>query len=265
MSMARGGRPCSASLSACVVMRSNEGTFATGVGLRSRRDPPQRGPDTPLSAARWEIRLAWLLRALILLTAVVHAAQGALLYVLFCAVAIALVVVPAWIARTSAANLPVEIELVLLWWLVGDMTLGRLAALYDTSAWFDKALHLGNSVLLGMLGFLAVYVLHFTGKFPAGKVVAGIVIVVLTLGIGAFWEILEYVSDLLFAKGAQGSPLFAPLDDTMWDLILDGVGGLIGSVLGPAYMRHSKRSRSRMGAFAELVAGKKPAAGDRHR
>lgn len=210
--------------------------------------------DTPLSAARWEIRLAWLLRALIFTTAIVHAVQGELLYALLCLAAIALVVAPAWMARSSAVNLPVEIELVLLWWLVADMTLGRLAGLYDTSAWFDKALHLGNSVLIGMLGFLAVYVLHFTGRLPAGRVVTGVIIVVLTLGIGAFWEILEYLSDALFAKGAQGSSVQAPLDDTMWDLILDGFGGLIGGVLGTLYMRHSKRSRCRMRAFVELVA-----------
>ena len=216
--------------------------------------PGTRAPDGPMSAARWEIRLAWLLRALILLTAVVHAARGALLYALLCLAAIALVVIPAWIARSSAANLPVEIELVLLWWLVSDMTLGRLAALYDTSAWFDKAVHLGNSVLVGMLGFLAVYVLHFTGVFPARKIVTGVIIVVLTLGIGAFWEILEYIADVFFAKGAQGSPSLAPLDDTMWDLILDGVGGVIGGVLGPIYMRHSRRSRGRMRAFAERRA-----------
>jgi hypothetical protein len=190
---------------------------------------------------------------LILLTAVVHAAQGALLYVLLCLAAIALVGVPALMARTSAVNVPVEVELVLLWWLVGDMTLGRLARLYDTSIWFDKALHLGNSVLLGMLAFVAVYVLHFTRRFPAARIVTGAVIVLLTLGIGALWEILEYVSDALFAKGAQGSPALAPLHDTMWDLILDGFGGLIGGVFGPIYMRYSKRSRCRILAFADLV------------
>jgi hypothetical protein len=227
--------------------------------------PGTRGSDIPMRAGRGEIRLAWLLRALILLTAVGHVAQGAVLYVILCLVAVALVVLPAWIARSSAANLPVEIELVLLWWLVADMTLGRLAALYDTSVWYDKALHLGNSVLLGMLGFLAVYVLQFMGKFSAGKIVTGVIIVILTLGIGAFWEILEYLSDVLFAKGAQGSPLQSPLDDTMWDLILDGVGGVIGGLLGPIYMRHSKRSRCRMRAFAEIVAGKVPARGHLHR
>lgn len=223
--------------------------------------PGTSGSDSPQRATRWEIRLAWLLRGLILLTAILHLAQGALLYALLCLAAIALVVIPAWMARSSAANVPFEIELVLLWWLVSDMTLGRLGAHYDTSIWFDKALHLGNSVLVGMLGFLAVYVLHFTGRFSARKLITGIMIVLLTLGVGALWEILEYLADVFFAKGAQGSPLLAPLDDTMWDLILDGVGGVIGGVLGPIYMRYSKRSRGRMHAFAELVAGKAPASG----
>jgi hypothetical protein len=116
-----------------------------------------------------------------------------------------------------------------------------------------------------MLGFLAGYVLHFTGKFVAGKIFTGVIIVLLALGIGAFWEILEYLSDVFFAKGAQGSPLQSPLDDTMWDLIFDGVGGLIGGVLGPIYMHHSKRSRRRMRAFADLVAGKVPARAGTHR
>ncbi len=37
--------------------------------------PGTRGPDSPMRATRWEIRLAWLLRALIPLTAVGHVAQ----------------------------------------------------------------------------------------------------------------------------------------------------------------------------------------------
>ena len=206
----------------------------------------------------WEVRLAWLLRVAILATALAHLARAEWLYALLCVVAIVLVVTPAWLAKTSAANLPVEIELIVLWWLVGDMTLGRLGALYDTSAWFDKALHLSNSVLLVMVGFLAVEVLHFTGKIRTRTVVTGILIVLLTLGIGALWEILEYLADLLFAKGAQGSPQLAPLDDTMGDLILDGLGGLVGGVLGSIYIHRSKRNERRSTAFAQRVAERGP-------
>jgi hypothetical protein len=199
-------------------------------------------------------RLAWVFRAAIVGTAAGHFVQGQILYALFCVAAVIVVMVPAYAARTSRVNLPVEVELVLLWWLVADMALGRLGGLYDTTVWFDKALHLGNSILLGMVAFLAVYVLHFTYKTANPAWIDGVAILLVTLGLGAVWEIAEYVSDLVFRKGAQGSPLLGPLDDTMWDLIFDGIGGAIGGVLGPIYMRRSKRSRIRAEAFASYVA-----------
>lgn len=201
----------------------------------------------------WEIRVAWGLRTLILAMALWHVINGAYLYSLLCAAAIGLMLVPAYLARSNYASIPFEVELVFLWWLVADMSLGRLFSLYDTSRWFDKALHLSNSILLGIVGFLVVYVLHFTGRLNATHTVCGILVVIITLGVGALWEIAEYLSDFAFGLGAQGSPLQTPLDDTMWDLILDGLGGGLGAVLGPLYMP-SKRNRSRYATFASQWA-----------
>lgn len=201
----------------------------------------------------WEIPLVWGLRALILATALWHVIHGAYLFSLLCAVAIGVALIPAYLARSNQASIPFEVELVLLWWLVADMSMGRVFRLYDTSLWFDKVLHLGNSILLGMVGFLVVYVLHFTGKLSASRAVCGIFIVIVTLGVGAVWEIAEYLSDLAFGLGAQGSPLQTPLDDTMSDLILDGLGGGLGAVLGPLYMS-SGRNRRRSAAFASQWA-----------
>ena len=112
-----------------------------------------------LPARPWEIRVAWLLRAVLLATAVVLFAQGAWLYAVFCIASILLVAVPAYLARTSKANLPVELELILLWFLIADNTFGRLAALYGT-AWFDKALHLGNSGSSGSWSYTYCCLLH---------------------------------------------------------------------------------------------------------
>lgn len=166
-------------------------------------------------------------------------------------------VLPSLLARSSRVNIPVEIELVALWWVITDMTLGRLVDLYETSLWYDKALHFSNSILLGFLGFLIVYALRFTGKMKAPLWVTGLFILLLTMGIGAFWEIVEYLADLAFHQGAQGSPWQNALDDTMWDLMLDGLGGLLGALLGPVYIRFSKRSCCRVEAFAQLMEGKK--------
>ena len=79
----------------------------------------------------------------------------------------------------------------------------------------DKVLHLGSSALLGMVAFLAVYMLHFIGR-------------------------------------SRIHP---------WDLILDGAGGLPGALFGPLYMRHSRESRRRIEAFAELLEDGGDAAG----
>lgn len=209
----------------------------------------------------FERRLAWLLRILILATAVIHVFHGRYLYALLCAAVIAVLVVPPLLARSSHANVPVELELAALWGAVSDMTLGRLAGLYAETVWYDKLLHFGNSVIIGLLAFAIVYALRMTGRLRTSAATDAVVILLLALGVGALWEIAEYVTDLAFHRGAQGSPAMAPLDDTMWDLILDGIGGVIGGVGGAWYIRRSRRTARRTLAFARLVPpGPEPSA-----
>ena len=207
---------------------------------------------TPVSP--WEIRVAWILRSLIILTIIFHIYHGAWLYSLLCLMALVFIVIPPLLARTNQVNFPVEIELVVLWWLVADMTLGRLLGLYQSSIWFDKVIHFGNSGLFGLIAFLAIYTLNMTGQLRTGYFINLLAVFLLSLGIGAFWEILEFLTDLIFHEGAQGSPLMSPLNDTMWDLILDGVGGIIGGVLGSWYMMRSTRSLSRWKFFMEIFS-----------
>ena len=121
------------------------------------------GCESCLPARPWEIRTAWVLRALLLVTAIAFISGGEWLYAIFCITSVLLVGLPAYLARTSKANLPVELELILLWFLVADNTLGRLVALYGTP-WFDKTLHLGNSLFIGFIAFLVVYVLLYTER-----------------------------------------------------------------------------------------------------
>lgn len=207
-----------------------------------------------LDISPWEIKTAWVLRSLIILTIVWHTYHGAWLYSLLCLLALVLIIIPPFLAKTNKVNIPVEIELVVLWWLVADMTFGRLLGLYQTSIWYDKIIHLGNSGLFGLIAFLAIYALKMTGQLQTGYFINLLAIALLTLGLGAFWEILEYITDLIFKEGAQGSPLMSPLNDTMWDLILDGLGGLVGGIIGSWYMKSSKRSLARWRTFMNIVS-----------
>ncbi len=203
------------------------------------------------------VRLAWTLRALprfaILLTAVAELASGNILYGGFCVVALVLTLIPAIHARNLDAGIPIELELAVLWLMVTDMTLGNSIGLYRLP-WYDKTLHLSSSMLVATIGFLAIYLLHLTYNTRFHPWLDGLAILLVTLGVGALWEIAEYVVDQLFGLRTQGAPNLNALDDTMFDLILDGVGGVLGSVLGPLYIRRSKRSRHRVEAFARMIA-----------
>jgi len=219
----------------------------------SDRSRPKSVENADGGPGKWESRLAWLFRLSILGTAIVHLLEGAILYAILCAVVILALMAPPLLAGTKRANFPIEIELAALWGAVSDMTLGRLAGLYDGTAWFDKALHFGNSFLIGVLAFLIICALHCSGRLRTSYLANVLIIALLALGIGALWEIVEYAADLYFNRGAQGSPVMAALDDTMWDLILDGAGGAIGGIVGSAYLRFSRRTSRQMKAFARMV------------
>ena len=202
------------------------------------------------SVQPWLVRLVP--RVAILVTAIAEIASGDLLYGAFCFVALLITLAPAIRARRIDVGIPLELELVLLWFMVTDMTLGNWLGLYQLT-WFDKVLHLSNSVLIALIGFLAIYVLHLTHHTRFHPVLDAIGIFLVTLGIGALWEIAEYGVDRLFARASQGAPGLSPIDDTMVDLMMDGLGGLLGAVLGPLYIRHSRRSRAIVHAFSELL------------
>ena len=180
--------------------------------------------------------------------------RGSVLYGLFCLLALGLTLVPAIIARSTRARTPFAFELVLLVLMVGDMTLGNLLGLYVKLPWYDKVLHLGSSTLIGLIGFLAVYLLHATGRTDLRPWLVGVLILFVTLGVGALWEIAEYAVDHLLGRATQSSPGMAPLDDTMIDLIVDGVGGVVAAALGPLYMRYSARSRLRARELVALIS-----------
>lgn len=194
------------------------------------------------------------LRMAILVTAVAGFVRGDVVYGLFCILGLCLALVPAFLARTLRAHTPLEIEVVLLLLMVGDMTLGNTLGLYAKVHWYDKALHLGNSILVGGIAFFAVYIAHATGRTRFRPWLHGTAILLVTLGLGALWEIGEYGADRLLGGRSQGSPGMGPLEDTMADLILDALGGVLASVVGPLYMRYSSRSRRRVRELGDLLS-----------
>ena len=202
-------------------------------------------------------RRAHLLRVVILATAIGEVVRGDVLYGLFCLVALGLTLVPAIIAHRAHRG-PVRtlatLEVAVLVLMVADMTLGNLLGLYVRLPWYDKVLHVAGAILVGWIGVLSIRVLHATGRVRLPSWLAAVAILLVTLGVGALWEIAEYAVDRVLGRAAQSAPGVAPLDDTMIDLAANAAGGVVAAVIGSLCLRGSARNRRRVGELGERAA-----------
>lgn len=148
---------------------------------------------------------------------------------------ILITLLPSVVSRRLAVYIPPEFELLAVVFVYASLFLGEVHGYYTRFWWWDAVLHTGSGFLLGILGFLLVYVLnerpdielHMRPRFVA------LFAFMFAVGIGALWEIFEYGMDQIFGMNMQKSGL----RDTMWDLIVDTVGAAAIAVAGWVYLR----------------------------
>lgn len=163
----------------------------------------------------------------------------------FVAGIMAVTLVPA-ASRRLSVEIPSEIELVAVLFIFATLFLGEVREYYERYWWWDMALHTSSGVLLGMLGFIIVYVLnedrqvdlHMRPSFLA------LFAFFFAMGIGALWEVFEFGMDRLFGTDMQPATARDPsgLTDTMHDLIVDAVGAAIVSLGGWRYLARARTS-----------------------
>jgi uncharacterized membrane protein YjdF len=160
---------------------------------------------------------------------------------------ILITLLPQLLARRFKVIIPAEFQLLTIGFVFASLFLGEVHGYYTRFWWWDIVLHTSSGFLLGIIGFLLVYVLNETEQIQL-KMRAGFVAFfafLFALGTGAVWEIFEFTIDSLFGTDMQKTMLgdSSGLTDTMWDLIVDAVGALIISVLGYGYLK-AKRDES---------------------
>ncbi len=109
-----------------------------------------------------------------------------------------------------------------------SMYLANVLDFYSING-YDKILHFASGFLIGIFGF-ALYVFLFGIKNKNAKSIA-VVIFTITFSIASAgaWEIWEFTTDQLFGLMAQNG-----LHDTMYDIILGSLSGIIVSI--PIYL-----------------------------
>jgi len=148
---------------------------------------------------------------------------------------------PFFLEKLFRVFIPSEFVLLSIIFIFASLFLGEVHGYYTRFWWWDIVLHSGSGFLLGLIGFLLVYLLNETeeiGIYMKAGFVAFFAFL-FAVGIGAFWEIFEFTVDTFFNMNMQKEMLGDPsgLTDTMWDLIVDTMGALIVSVLGYGYLK----------------------------
>lgn len=153
---------------------------------------------------------------------------------------------PSALARRIRLVIPAEYEILAVVFVFASIFLGEVRGYYDRFWWWDIALHTLSGLLLGIFGFLLVYVLNASDRIELQmrpRFVA-LFAFLFAVAVGALWEVFEFGMDQIFHMNMQKAMLGDPsgLTDTMWDLIVDTLGAVIISVLGWWHMHHRRSS-----------------------
>ncbi len=179
--------------------------------------------------------LSWLMKLLLVGLFPLEIMRGAYLFALATLLAIIISFVPSIVQRNYRVVLPFELDLLITLALFLHIFLGEWFMFYERLWIWDKVLHVYGSAVVAILAFMTVYTLHYTKKLRLTIPFVGFFTVIFALAMGAVWEIIEFSVDAVFSLTTQKG-----LQDTMWDLINDLVGGIVVAVIGMIYVRYSR-------------------------
>lgn len=153
---------------------------------------------------------------------------------------------PAVLGHRLPVRIPAEYELLTVLFVFGALFLGEFRSFYERFWWWDVALHASSGLLLGILGFLLVFVLNENKRIDLHMRPGFVALFafVFAVAVGTFWEIFEFAVDRIFGTTMQKPMLGDPsgLTDTMWDLIVDALGALVISAFAWWHMKRGQRS-----------------------
>ena len=122
-----------------------------------------------------------------------------------------------------------------------EYILGNTLGLYGLIDNYDKFMHFTIPMIVALTGMMFMYTAYVYGRLKTSLPIMAFLIVLVTLGIGAILELVEYfydaflyfhISHVLPTGLTQGSPTMDPLADTMADLFTDLMGGIAGAIIG---------------------------------
>lgn len=156
---------------------------------------------------------------------------------------IGLTVVPAFVLRRYRVYVPLEFQLIAVAFVFLSFFLGSARDYYYKYWWWDVVLHTSSGFLLGIIGWIVLFLLNQTDRIPRGMKPAFLCFFAVTFAVflGVLWEIFEFVVDSIWPEVNMMSHETG-VADTMHDLIVDTIGAIIVASMGYAYSRTGRYS-----------------------
>jgi len=156
------------------------------------------------------------------------------------------ILAPTLLGDWLPVKIPAEFQILAVLFAFAALFLGEFRSYYERIWWWDIALHVCSGLLLGILGFLLIYILNENRRIDLDmrpRFVAMFAFLFAVSG-GAIWEIFEFAMDGIFGTAMQNPKFGDPsgLTDTMLDLIVDTLGALAISVYGWHFLRNPEQS-----------------------
>jgi hypothetical protein len=160
----------------------------------------------------------------------------------------ALMATPVLFRGRFGVPIPSELHIFAALFIFATLFMGEVLNFYQRFWWWDLALHGSAGVLLGLLGFLFVYLVNENELVDVSMRTSFVALFAFffSVALGTFWEIFEFAMDQLFGTTMQ-KPKWGDgtgLSDTMWDLIVDTLGAAVMAFAGWLYMRRAHRERT---------------------
>jgi hypothetical protein len=186
-------------------------------------------------ADRIQLYLSYALQLLLLGQAVWALATANWLALYLSSLGMVLSFLPALVRRSTHVYLPIEFDLLAVLFVFATLQLGEIRDYYTRYWWWDLVLHTVAGFMMGLFGFILVYVLNREQRLALtmSPVFVGLFSFAFAITLGVFWEVFEFAMDTFFGMNMQKSGL----RDTMGDLIVNTIGAAVVSVLGYFYVR----------------------------
>ena len=149
-------------------------------------------------------------------------------------------------------NAPKALIIALIIFVLFSIVAGEVLDAYTKFWWWDDMLHTASGVIVGLVGFLAVYFFNARYNMHISPLFVAVFAFTFAITAGVLWEVFEFSMDAFFGLYMQRWNLPSDailigrsyqgvgLRDTMSDLIEAGVGSLFAATFANYAYKHEK-------------------------